>query len=35
MIKQSPEIEAVVERWLAAHSGKKSHPLTNMLSTSA
>ena len=34
MIKQSPEIEAVVERWLAAHSGKKSHSLTNMLSTS-
>ena len=34
MIKQSPEIEAVIVRWLAAHSGKNSRPLTNMLSTS-
>ncbi|MGY9054350.1 MAG: nuclear transport factor 2 family protein [Alphaproteobacteria bacterium] len=34
MIKPSPEIEAVIVRWLAAHSGKNSRPLTNMLSIS-
>lgn len=33
-IKRSPEIEAVVGRWLAAHSGKEGRPLTNLLSTS-
>ncbi len=34
MLKRSPEIEAVVERWLAAHSGKQGRPLINMLSKS-
>ena len=34
MTKPSSEIEAVIVRWLDAHSGKKSRPLTNMLSTS-
>lgn len=34
MIKPSPEIEAVVRRWLSAHSGKKTRPLVNMLSSS-
>ncbi len=32
--KPSPEIEAVVGRWLSAHSGKEGRSLTNILSTS-
>jgi len=32
--KPSPEIEAIVGRWLAAHSGKSGRQLTNMLSSS-
>ena len=34
MIRHSPEIEAIVLRWLEAHRGKKSRALSNMLSTS-
>ncbi len=33
-IKPSPEVEAVVCRWLDAHSDKQARPLTNLLSTS-
>lgn len=34
MIKPSPEIEAVIERWLAVHRGKESRALINILSSS-
>ena len=34
VINPSPEIEAVVLRWLGAHSGKQARPLTNLLSNS-
>lgn len=34
MTKSSPEIEAIVGRWLAAHSSKDARQLTNLLSTS-
>jgi class 3 adenylate cyclase len=34
MVKPCPEIDAVVRRWMAAHSDKKSRLLTNLLSTS-
>lgn len=33
MIKPSPEIEAVIVRWMAAYRGKQGRPLTNLLST--
>ena len=34
MTKPSPEIEAVVRRWVEAHRDNESSPLINMLSTS-
>ncbi len=34
MTKPSPEIEAVVRRWLEVHRDNESRPLINVLSTS-